>query len=165
MILKPDVLSSALEKFKVQSSKFKVVLTSANGKPYKQSKAKELSKLDHLVIVCGHYEGIDQRFIDKYADEEISIGDYVLTGGEIPAMVIIDSITRLIPGVLEKPEAVINESFTENFLEGPQYTRPKVFEGKIVPKVLLSGNHAKIAKWRTQKSLAKTKKVRPDLLK
>lgn len=161
MLFKADILTKALQSIK----KGKIILTSASGKPYKQSRAKEFSKLDHLIIVCGHYEGVDQRFIDKYVDEEISIGDYVLTGGEIPAMVIIDSITRLIPRVLEKPEAVINESFTENFLEGPQYTRPEDFEGKKVPKVLLSGNHKKIAEWRKQKSLAKTKKVRPDLLK
>lgn len=159
MLFRADILSKALPK------NGHVVLTSASGKPYKQIKAKEFSKLDHLIIICGHYEGVDQRFIDKYADEEISIGDYVLTGGEIPAMVIIDSITRLIPGVLEKPEAIINESFTENLLEGPQYTRPEVFEGKKVPKVLLSGNHAEIAKWRKEKAVEKTKKVRPDLLK
>ncbi len=167
MILKAAILAKALPK------NGHIVLTSASGKPYKQAKAKEFSKLDHLVIVCGHYEGVDQRFIDKYVDEEISIGDYVLTGGEIPAMVIIDSITRLIPGVLEKPEAIENESFSNytldarryTLLEYPHYTRPEVFEGKKVPKVLLSGNHGEIAKWRTQKSLAKTKKVRPDLLK
>ena len=138
---------------------------SASGKPYKQTKAREFSKLKHLIIVCGHYEGIDQRFIDKYVDEEISIGDYVLTGGEVPAMVIIDSITRLIPGVLQKPEAIINESFSEGLLEYPQYTRPEEFEGEKVPEVLLSGNHAEIKKWRSQKSLEKTKKIRPDLLK
>lgn len=168
MVLRVDILTKALASIKISRSKkndTKVILTSASGKPYQQQKANELSKLDHLILVCGHYEGIDQRFIDKHVDEEISIGDYVLTGGEIPAMVIADSITRLIPGVLEKPEAVINESFTENLLEGPQYTRPEQFEGKKVPAVLLSGNHNEIKKWREKESIRKTKKVRPDLLK
>ena len=161
MVLRADILAKALHKVRSH----KIILMSASGKPYKQTKAREFSKLKHLIIVCGHYEGIDQRFIDKYVDEEISIGDYVLTGGEVPAMVIIDSITRLIPGVLQKPEAIINESFSEGLLEYPQYTRPEEFEGEKVPEVLLSGNHAEIKKWRSQKSLEKTKKIRPDLLK
>lgn len=161
MVLKPDILAKALSS--IVNRKSLIVLMSASGIPYKQKDARRLSKLKHLIIVCGHYEGVDQRFIDKYVDEEISIGDYVLTGGEIPAMVIVDSITRLIPGVLEKPEAIINESFTENLLEGPQYTRPDIFKGEKVPEVLLSGNHGEIKKWRLQKSLEKTKKVRPDL--
>ena len=156
MVLRVDILAKALPKGHI-------ILTSASGKPYKQEDARRLSKLKNIVIVCGHYEGVDQRFIDKYVDEEISIGDYVLTGGEIPAMVLVDSITRLIPGVLEKPEAIINESFTENLLEGPQYTRPEEFEGQKVPEILLSGNHGEIDKWRKQKSLEKTKKLRPDL--
>lgn len=162
MILKADILSKALSSVKKYD---KVILTSASGKPYKQKLVQRFSKLDHMVIVCGHYEGIDQRFIDKYVDEEISIGDYVLTGGEVPAMVIVDSVTRLIPGVLEKPEATAQESFSEGLLEYPHYTRPQDFEGKKVPEVLLSGNHQEIAKWRSQKSLEKTKKLRPDLLK
>ena len=161
MVLRADILAKAVHKVRSH----KIILMSASGKPYKQTKAREFSKLKHLIIVCGHYEGIDQRFIDKYVDEEISIGDYVLTGGEVPAMVIIDSITRLIPGVLQKPEAIINESFSEGLLEYPQYTRPEEFEGEKVPEVLLSGNHAEIKKWRSQKSLEKTKKIRPDLLK
>ncbi|OGE25512.1 tRNA (guanosine(37)-N1)-methyltransferase TrmD [Candidatus Daviesbacteria bacterium RIFCSPHIGHO2_02_FULL_39_12] len=179
MILRPDILTRALKsivdptEFKISNLKLKIILTSASGKPYKQKDAQRLSNLDHLIIVCGHYEGVDQRFIDKFVDEEISIGDYVLTGGEIPAMVIVDSITRLIPGVLEKPEAVEDESFSilhhssSNFqlLEHPQYTRPEEFEGEKAPEILLSGNHAEINKWRYQKSLEKTKKARPDLLK
>ena len=161
MVLKADVLAKAVKKtkLKVQSSKLKVVLTSASGKPYKQAKAQEFSRLKHLIIVCGHYEGVDQRFIDQYIDEEVSIGDYVLTGGEIPAMVIIDSVTRLIPGVLKKPEATLNESFSEGLLEYPQYTRPEEFEKKKVPKILLSGNHQEIAKWRHKESVKKTKKI------
>ena len=166
MILGADILAKAIKSTKratIVSSY--VVLTSASGTPYKQTKAKEFSKHKYLTIVCGHYEGVDQRFIDKYVDEEISIGDYVLTGGEIPAMVIVDSIVRLIPGVLEKPEAIENESFTEGLLEHPQYTRPEEFNGQKVPEILLSGNHAEIEKWRREKSVEKTKKVRPDLLK
>lgn len=160
MVLKANILAKALK----STSSGRVILMSASGKPYKQKKTRELSKLDHLIIVCGHYEGVDQRFIEKFVDEEISIGDYVLTGGEIPAMIIADSVVRLLPGVLEKPEAIIQESFTENLLEGPQYTRPEEFEGLKVPKVLLSGNHAEIAKWHKEKSVTKTKKIRPDLL-
>lgn len=162
MVLKADTLAKALSSIKDYD---KVILTSASGKPYKQKRADKLSKLGHIVIIAGHYEGVDQRFIDKYIDEEISIGDYVLTGGEIPAMVIVDSITRLIPGVLEKPEAIKEESFSPDLLEYPHYTRPDEFEGKKVPKVLLSGNHAQIKKWREKESVSKTKKYRPDLLK
>lgn len=173
MVLKAEALAKALKSIQPRKeTPWCVILTSASGKPYKQAMAKEYSKLNHLVIISGHYEGVDQRFIDKYVDEEVSIGDYVLTGGEIPAMVIADSVVRLIPGVLEKPEATENESFstfnlpTSNLqlLEGPQYTRPPEFERKKVPKILLSGNHAEIKKWRSQKSLQKTKKVRPDLI-
>lgn len=165
MILKPDVLAKALQSVKIAKNIHpKIILTSASGCPYKQSIARRLAKLDHLIIVCGHYEGIDQRFIDKYIDEEVSIGDYVLTGGEVPGLVIIDTITRLIPGVLEKAEAVKFESFEDNLLEYPQYTRPQIFENIGVPAVLLSGNHSQIADWRRQQSLKKTKKVRPDLL-
>ncbi len=163
MVLRADILAKAVKSLKIENCKLKIILMSASGYPYKQKKALELSKLDHLIIICGHYEGVDQRFIDKYVDEEISIGDYVLTGGEIPAMVIVDSVVRLIPGVLEKPEAIINESFSENLLEYPHYTRPEEFEGEKVPEVLLSGNHAEIAKWRKQKSQQLTKKIRPDL--
>lgn len=160
MILRADILKKALPK------NGHVILTSASGKPYKQQDASRLSKLKHLVIICGHYEGVDQRFIDKYVDEEISIGDYVLTGGEIPAMAIIDSIVRLIPDVLKKPEATVDESFTDpNLLEYPQYTRPDIFEGEKVPNILLSGDHQKIANWQAEKAIEKTKKVRPDLLK
>ena len=165
MILRADILAKAVTKIRSSGKLSKIILASASGIPYKQTKARQFSKLDHLIIICGHYEGIDQRFIEKYADEEISIGDYVLTGGEIPAMIIADSVVRLIPGVLKKEEATVNESFTERLLEHPQFTRPESFEGEKVPEILLSGNHSEIAKWRKQKSLEKTKKVRPDLLK
>ena len=161
LVFKADVLVSAIKSV----GKGCVVLTSASGTPFKQSTAQELSQLDHLILVCGHYEGVDQRFIDKYVDQEYSIGDFVLTGGEIPAMIIADSIVRLIPGVLEKPEAVAKESFVNNLLEHPQYTRPEEFEGDRVPAILLSGNHQEVEKWRSEESLKKTKQVRPDLLK
>lgn len=165
MVLKADILAKAVKSIQPRKgTPGCVLLLTASGVPYKQSKARELSQLNHLILICGHYEGVDQRFIDKYVDEEISIGDYVLTGGEIPAMVIIDSVVRLIPGVLKKPEATINESFTKNLLEGPQYTRTEKFAGQKVPAVLLSGNHGEIAKWRLKKSQEKTKKNRPDLL-
>lgn len=169
MILRADILAKALSSILNLTrpsfgGKSYILLMSASGTSYNQKKARQFSKLDHIIIVCGHYEGVDQRFIDKYVDEEISIGDYILTGGEIPAMAIVDSIVRLIPGVLKKAEATVNESFTENLLEGPQYTRPENFEGKKVPEILLSGNHAEISKWHKEKSLEKTKKVRPDLV-
>lgn len=167
MVLKADILAKALKSVIDNSPSAMrhphVILTSASGHSYKQSKARELSKLDHIIIICGHYEGIDQRFIDKYVDEEISIGDYVLTGGELPSFVIADSITRLIPGVLEKEDATLNESHENGLLEYPHYTRPDEFEGERVPEVLLSGNHGEIEKWRNQRSEEKTAKVRPDL--
>ena len=122
-----------------------------------------MAKEDHLIILCGHYEGIDQRVLDKIVDEEISIGDYVLTGGEIPAMVLIDSVSRYVEGVL-KADSIKEESFSDGLLEYPQYTRPEIFEGEKVPEILLSGNHQEIDKWRKEKSLEITKKKRPDLL-
>ncbi len=164
MVLKPDILAKALNSISKPQKKVKTILMSASGTPYKQDRAKHYLELDHLIIVCGHYEGVDQRFIDAYVDEEISIGDYVLTGGEIPAMAVIDSIVRLIPGVLEKEEATQEESYENNLLEYPHYTRPQEFEGRSVPEVLLSGNHQEIKLWRQQKGREKTKKVRPDLL-
>lgn len=163
MVLKADVLAEALKSVLKPSSY--VVLTSAAGNQYKQSKAKELALKEHIVLICGHYEGVDQRFVDKYVNEEISIGDYVLTGGETASLVIADSVVRLVKGVLEKEVAVIDESFENNLLEYPHYTRPEIFEEEKVPEVLMSGNHQKIAEWRMQESVNKTKKIRPDLLK
>ena len=138
------------------------ILTSPSGNVYNQNKAEKLSKIDHIVIVCGHYEGIDNRILD-YIDEEISIGDYVLTGGEIPACAIIDSIARLVPGVISD-ESIVGESFTMGLLEYPQYTRPYEYDGKKVPDVLVSGHHANIKKWQRYQSLKKTYEVRPELL-
>lgn len=160
MVLKANVLAKAVARIKSQESR--VILTSASGKTFNQLMAKDLSKEEHLIIIAGHYEGVDQRFIDKYVDMEISIGDYVLTGGELPALVIADSVTRLIKGVLEKEEAVKEESFENNLLEYPHYTRPEEFEGIKVPEILLSGNHQEIIKWRLAKSQEKTKKLRPE---
>lgn len=167
MILKPDILAKAIKSLAshLKGGRKKVILTSASGQPFKQETAKRLSRVEHLVLVCGHYEGVDQRFIDKYIDEEISIGDYILTGGELPALAIADSITRLLPGVLEKEEATIDESFETSLLEYPHYTRPEVFEGIKVPKVLISGNHNEIKKWKQEIALEKTRQRRPDLLK
>lgn len=173
MVLKPDILARAVKNARsgerVADSKSNtqspyVILTSASGSTFTQETAKKLSKMNHLILIAGHYEGVDQRFIDHYVDEEISIGDYVLTGGELPAMVLIDTAVRLIPGVLEKEEAVQHESFENNLLEHPQYTRPAVFEESDVPEVLTSGNHAEIEKWRHEQSMKRTKERRPDLL-
>ncbi len=160
MILRVDVVDSAIKS--VKSQKSKVILLDAGGTPYTQQTARRLSTFDHLILICGHYEGVDER-IRSLVDEEISIGDYILTGGEIPAMVLIDSVTRLIPGVLGKPEATIHESFSERLLEYPQYTEPQEYENMRVPPVLLSGNHKKIADWRKRESLKRTRSHRPDL--
>ena len=164
MVMKPDVVYSAYQLVEKQSQKAKVIYMSPQGKTLNQQKVEELSKESHLIILCGHYEGIDQRVLDKIVDEEISIGDYVLTGGEIPAMVLIDSVSRYVEGVLNQ-ESIQEESFSNGMLEYPQYTRPEVFEGESVPEILLSGHHEKIDRWRKQKSLEITKRKRPDLLK
>ncbi len=162
MVMKPDVVYDAYQSIKDRNAK--VIYMSPQGKPLNQKKVEELSKENHLIILCGHYEGIDQRVLDKIVDEEISIGDYVLTGGEIPAMVLIDSVSRYVEGVL-KEDSIKEESFSNGLLEYPQYTRPEVFEGMKVPEVLLSGHHENIEKWRKEKSLEMTKKKRPDILK
>lgn len=146
-----------------REQKPRCVYMSPQGKTLTHEKAAELSELEELVILCGRYEGIDQRVLDVYVDEEISIGDYVLTGGELPAMVLMDCLSRFIPGVLGKSESFQDESFANGLLEYPHYTRPAEFRGLRVPEVLLSGNHAEIEKWRMEKSIEKTKAVRPDL--
>lgn len=161
MVMMPDVVYRAYES--LENSDAKVIYMSPKGKTLNQEKVEELSKENHLIILCGHYEGIDQRVLDKIVDEEISIGDYVLTGGEIPAMVLIDSVSRYVKGVL-KEDSIKEESFSNGLLEYPQYTRPEIFQGERVPEVLLSGNHQEIDKWRKEKSLEITKKNRPDLL-
>lgn len=161
MVMMPDVVYDAYKS--VEDKNAKVIYMSPQGKKLTQKKVEELAKQEHLIILCGHYEGIDQRVIDKIVDEEISIGDYVLTGGEIPAMVLIDSVSRYNSGVIAE-ESIEEESFANGLLEYPQYTRPEVFEGVKVPEVLLSGHHANIEKWRKEKALEITKLKRPDLL-
>jgi tRNA (guanine37-N1)-methyltransferase len=165
MVMKPDPLFKTLE-FLLQGSSDKplIYLLSAKGKTFNQVKADELTGFDRIILVCGHYKGVDQRFIDKFIDEEISIGDYVLSGGEIPAMVIIDAVVRLIPGAISDPESALTDSFRNGLLEGPIYTRPEDFRGLSVPEILMSGHHAKIEEWRKEKSIETTRKHRPDLL-
>lgn len=161
MVIRPDVVYDAYKS--INDEKAKVIYLSPQGKVFNQSKVQELSKEKHLILVCGHYEGIDQRVIDEIVDEEISIGDYVLTGGELPAMVLIDSVSRYIEGVLSE-ESTEEESFSNGLLEYPQYTRPEIFLGNEVPEVLKSGHHENINKWRKEKSLEITKVKRPDLI-
>ena len=163
MVIKPDVVYDAYKSIS-DIENAKVIYMSPQGNILNQKKVEDLSKNKHLVILCGQYEGIDQRVLDKIVDEEISIGDYVLTGGEIPAMVLIDSVSRYVEGVLNQ-ESVKEESFSNGLLEYPQYTRPEIFEGEKVPEILLSGHHQNIEKWRNDKSLEITKNKRPDLLK
>ena len=166
MVLKPEpmyrafreVLQSADENFSRR-----VIITDPSGEVFTQKKAKELAKFDRLIFICGHYEGFDARIYDL-ADELISIGDYVLTGGELPAMVIVDAVARMLPNVLGSAESAETDSFFNGILSFPQYTRPRDFEGKIVPEILLSGNHAEIKKWREEQALKITKLRRPDLI-
>ena len=161
MVMMPDVVYRAYQS--VQTENSKVIYMSPKGKPLNQTKVEELSKEQNLIVLCGHYEGIDERVLDKIVDEEISIGDYVLTGGELPAMVLIDTVSRYVEGVLTDT-SIQEESFSKGLLEYPQYTRPEIFEGVKVPEVLLSGHHENIEKWRKEKSLETTYKKRPDLL-
>ena len=163
MVIRPDVVYDAYSSIKDRENA-KVIHLSPQGKVLNQEKVKELSNENHLILLCGHYEGIDQRVLDEIVDEEISIGDYVLTGGELPAMVVIDSVSRYVKGVLNN-ESIKEESFSNNLLEYPQYTRPEEFRGRKVPEVLISGHHENIKKWRDEKSLEITKIKRPDLLK
>jgi tRNA (guanine37-N1)-methyltransferase len=154
MVLRIEPIFSALEEIKKNGAKGKIktILLDPRGQKFTQAKAREYSALEQIIFVCGRYEGVDQRVADYLVDESISLGDFVLTGGEIPTMAIVDAVTRLIPGVLEKPEATIFESFsTKDSLEHPQYTRPEKFNGWDVPEVLLSGNHEEIKKWRQGK--------------
>ena len=162
MVMMPQPVGSAIEAVDPDHSARRIYL-SPKGETFRQSKVFELLNYEHLVLLCGHYEGIDQRIIDMYIDEEISIGDYVLTGGELPAMVVCDCISRYIDGVISD-KSLTDETFGEGGLEYPQYTRPAVYEGLSVPEVLLSGNHAEIDKWRREQSEELTKKLRPDLL-
>ena len=163
MVMKPDVVYDSYSSIQNREDA-KVIYLSPQGKVLSQKIVEDLSKEKHLILLCGHYEGIDQRVIDEIVDEEISIGDYVLTGGEIPAMVLIDSVCRYVDGVINK-ESIGEESFSNGLLEYPQYTRPEIFNGKNVPEVLKSGNHQNIDKWRRNESLKNTYLKRPELLK
>jgi len=164
MVMTPQPLYDAIQSVKTQDSH--VIYLSPKGRTLNQSIVEEISKqYNHLILLCGHYEGIDERIIELCVDEEISIGDYVLTGGELGAMVLVDAVARYIPNVLGNSQTTQEESFSSNLLEYPQYTRPSVFMGKSVPEVLLNGNHQEIAKWRKEKSIEITKKRRPDLIK
>lgn len=167
MILKPEPIfrcvESVREKFNLQETK--ITLLTPAGQLYDQKKAVEFSLRESMILLCGHYKGIDQRIVDELVDEEISIGDYVLTGGELAAMVIIDSTTRLLPGVLGDIDSAITDSFQTGLLDHPHYTRPENFRGHLVPSVLLSGNHAAIDEWRLEQALQKTKERRDDLYK
>jgi tRNA (guanine37-N1)-methyltransferase len=166
MVFMPGPLFEAIEFCRGGERDWKgqVVLMSPQGKTWSQDIAAEFSTIPHLLLICGRYEGVDQRVIDSLVDREISIGDFVLTGGEIPAMVILDSVVRLMPGALGCPDSAVNESFTTGLLDYPQYTRPAEFRGYSVPEVLLSGDHAKIEKWRKEQALEKTKRARPELI-
>ena len=166
MIIKPDILGDAIEETLIKNhDQQKLVYLSPKGKPFKQVDAEKFSQSNGVSILCGHFEGIDQRVIDIYEVEEISMGDYVLTGGEVASFAFLDAIIRLLPGVLGNEVSIKDESFSDNLLEYPQYTKPQEYKNIKVPDVLLSGNHKKIAEWRREKSIEITKKNRPDLLK
>jgi len=166
MVMRPEPIFSAVEniKLKAKSRKPRVVLLCPQGEKLNQKVAERLAKCKHLILVCGHYEGIDERVRQYLVDEEVSVGDYVLTGGELPAMVLVDCLARLIPGVLGDKNSLNFESFTGNLLEYPQYTRPANYRRMKVPAILLSGNHKKIAEWRKAQAVKRTRKLRPDLL-
>ncbi len=167
MVMKPEPILKAFDSLPVKKGDgdTRILFMSPQGKPLTQKRLGELSNYKKIVILCGRYKGVDQRVLDVLADEEISIGDYVLSGGEIPALVVIDGIARLIPGVLGNAESAETDTFQSNLLDYPTYTRPEVCQGLSVPEVLLSGNHKKIAEWRLEQSKAKTKKSRQDLFK
>jgi tRNA (guanine37-N1)-methyltransferase len=165
MVMKPEPLFAAVEAVLEQApERGPIVLLTPQGRLFRQEVAVDLAREQRLVLICGHYEGVDARVHERLATDEISIGDYVLSGGELPAMVVVDALVRAIPGVLGSPDASVEESFTQGLLEYPQYTRPADFRGLTVPEVLLSGNHREVARWRRRESLLRTARRRPDLL-
>ncbi len=176
MVMKPEPIFAAVEDLKkrtanaqpstpdVKAEKSKVILMSPSGRRFDQQLAAELSKESHLIVICGHYEGVDHRVAEHLADLEVSIGDYVLTNGAIAAVVLADAVVRLLPGVLGHEQSAVDDSFSAGLLEGPQYTRPAEFRGWKIPEILLSGNHAEIAKWRREQAKNRTERNRPDLL-
>ena len=165
MVMKPEPIFAAVEDLRVENRKSKIVLMSPAGRRLDQELAKRLSQQPRLIIVSGHYEGVDHRIIEHLIDLEISIGDYVLTNGAIAAVVLVDAIVRLLPGALGHEQSAADDSFSGGLLEAPQYTRPAEFRGWKVPEVLLSGNHAEIARWRQEQAVKRTRQNRPDLLK
>ena len=166
MVMMPQPIADALRSIPSaeEDEKRLTLLLSPQGRPFNQAFAEELAEVDRLILICGHYEGIDERIRELYVDEELSIGDYVLTGGELGAMVVMDAVSRLVPGVVGDPESLIEESFSDRLLEYPHYTRPEVFEGRRVPEVLLSGHHENIRRWRRRQRIKRTALRRPDLL-
>ena len=164
MVMKVEPLAACIESVKRQNPGSRIVMASPHGRPFSHAVASEMAALQGLIIVCGRYEGIDERIWELYVEDTVSLGDYVLSGGEIAAMVVVDAVTRLLPGVLGCNESAERDSFTDGLLEYPQYTRPPVFRGLKVPEVLLSGNHELIRKWRRRESLLRTRNLRPDLL-
>ncbi len=168
MVMKPEPIFAAVEELQksaISNQKSKIILMSPGGRRLDQKLATELSKESHLIVICGHYEGVDHRVIDHLVDFEVSIGDYVLTNGAIAAVVLVDAVVRLLPGVLGHEQSALDDSFSAGLLEAPQYTRPAEFRGWKIPEALLSGNHAEIAKWRKEQALKRTKQNRPDLLR
>jgi len=163
MVMKPEPIFAAVES--LRNEKSTVVLMTPQGERFTQSAAEKFTRSDHLVVICGHYEGIDQRVIEHLVDAEISIGDYVLTNGAIAAVILVDATVRLLPGVLGDEQSAAEDSFSAGLLEAPQYTRPAEFRGWKVPEILLSGNHAEIARWRKKEALRRTRENRPDLLR
>jgi len=164
MVIRPEPMFNVIERIKKKSPEAKTILLTPQGAKFEQREAKRLSKEKHLILICGHYEGIDERIREELVDEEISIGDYILTGGELPALIVVDAIIRLMPGVLGHEDSAQCDTFQDNLLEHPQYTRPADYKGMKVPKVLLSGNHKLIKEWRKKQSLLRTEKKRPDLI-
>lgn len=165
MVMTPQPIADAIEELKKEKPAVtKTILMSPRGKPFTQKKAKELAACERLILVCGRYEGVDERISQNYVDEEISIGDFVINGGEVAAMAVVEAVFRLLPGAIGSPESLERESFDDSLLEAAQYTRPENFRGEMVPKVLLSGHHKNIEKWRLENSREKTRNVRPDLL-
>lgn len=162
MLLKPEPVFEAVEALK--SDQTRVILMTPGGRPLQQTMVKELSELSHILLICGSYEGFDERIREHLADDEISIGDFVLTNGALPAMIVVDAVSRLLPGVLGDDQSAADESFSNGLIEYPHYTRPAEFRGWKVPDILLSGHHADIEKWRREKALARTQERRPDLL-
>jgi len=165
MVMKPGPICRALRSIEKVDGQSLVILLTPQGQTFEQSRAWELSRVDRLVLICGRYEGVDERIRSSYIDMELSIGDYILSGGELGAMVVIDTVSRLVPDVLGGERSALEDSFEEGLLEYPQYTRPRVFKGEEVPPVLLSGDHEKIRVWRRTESLKRTRERRPDLLK